>query len=104
MDWLLADAEGKLMTMLRRGSFTPTLSSEYVITDGDWHHIGIVWDGSHRHLYVDGTAAAEDTADVGYLRASNGTLYIGAGATLDPGSFWFGLIDDVRIYDRAVTP
>jgi hypothetical protein len=104
VDWLLADAEGKLMTMLRRSSFSPTLSSEYVITDDDWHHIGFVWDGSHRHLYADGTEVAEDTADVGYLRASNGTLYIGAGATLDPGSFFSGLIDDVRIYDRAIVP
>jgi hypothetical protein len=103
-DWLLADAEGKLMTTLKRSSFSPTLASEYVITDDDWHHIGFVWDGSHRHLYADGIAVAEDTADVGYLRASNGTLYIGAGATLDPGSFFSGLIDDVRIYERAVAP
>jgi len=103
-DWLLADAEGRLMTTLKRSSFSPTLASEYVITDDDWHHIGFVWDGSHRHLYADGIAVAEDTADVGYLRASNGTLYIGAGATLDPGSFFSGLIDDVRIYERAVAP
>jgi hypothetical protein len=31
-------------------------------------------------------------------------LYIGAGASLTPGTFWSGLIDDVRIYDRAVKP
>lgn len=23
---------------------------------------------------------------------------------LEPGSFWSGLIDDIRIYDRAATP
>jgi hypothetical protein len=23
---------------------------------------------------------------------------------LDPGTFWSGLIDDIKIYDRAVTP
>jgi hypothetical protein len=31
-------------------------------------------------------------------------LYIGAGSELMPGTFWSGLIDDVRIYDRAVKP
>jgi hypothetical protein len=31
-------------------------------------------------------------------------LYFGAGSTLAPSTFWSGLIDDVRIYDRAVTP
>ncbi|MCJ7674120.1 MAG: LamG domain-containing protein, partial [Sedimentisphaerales bacterium] len=31
-------------------------------------------------------------------------LSIGAGKNLEAGSFWSGLIDDVKIYDRAVTP
>ena len=35
---------------------------------------------------------------------SVGGLYIGAGNNLEPGSFWSGLIDDVPIYDRAITP
>jgi hypothetical protein len=38
------------------------------------------------------------------LAASAGGLYIGTGSTLLPGSFWKGLIDDVRIYDRTVKP
>ena len=104
LDWLLADVEGKLMTTLRRSSFSPTLVSEYVITDRHWHHIGFAWDGSYRHLYVDGTEVARDTTDIGYLRASNGSLYVGAGNNLDAGSFFSGLIDDVRIYDRAIVP
>jgi hypothetical protein len=103
-DWLLADAEGKLMTKLRRGSYTPILASGSGIIDGDWHHIGVVWDGSHRHLYVDGTDVAEDATDILYLWASNGGLYVGADKNLEVDSFWSGLIDDVRIYNRAVTP
>jgi hypothetical protein len=33
-----------------------------------------------------------------------GGLYIGAGKNLEPGTFWSGLIDDVRIFNRAITP
>jgi hypothetical protein len=102
VDWLLADADGQLMTALRRGSSGSTLTSEYVITDGDWHHIGVVWDKSHRHLYVDGIAVAEDTSNIGYLSASNGNLCIGCGNAFDAGSFFSGLIDDVRIYNVAL--
>ncbi len=102
--WLLADAEGKLMTTLRRRSSTPILASGSVIIDGDWHHIGVVWDGSHRHLYVDGTDVAEDATDILYLWTSNGGLYIGADKNLEAGTFFSGLIDDVRIYNRAITP
>jgi hypothetical protein len=104
MDWLLADEEGKLMTMLRRSPFSPTLGSECLITDNEWHRIGFAWDGSHRHLYVDGTQVAEDTADVMYLWASTGNLCIGGGANLEAGSYFSGLIDDVRIYNRAIEP
>jgi hypothetical protein len=31
-------------------------------------------------------------------------LHIGAGKALEPRSFLSGLIDDVRIYNRAVQP
>ena len=31
-------------------------------------------------------------------------LAIGAGKDLAPGTFWSGLIDDVRIYNRVVKP
>jgi hypothetical protein len=34
---------------------------------------------------------------------SNG-LYIGAGKAMAPGTYFSGLIDDVRIYNRAVSP
>jgi len=55
-----------------------------------------------RILYVDGAEAAQDTQAT--LIGSGGGLYIGAGSTLAPGTFWSGLIDDVRIYNRAVKP
>ena len=79
------------------------LVSESVITDGAWHHIGLVWDGSYRYLYVDGVEAAKDTTAIAYsLKSSEGGLYIGVGKALDAGTFFSGLIDDVRIYNRAV--
>jgi hypothetical protein len=103
VDWLLADEDGHFMTALRRGFSGPTLTSGYVITDGDWHHIGVVWDKSHRHLYTDGIEVAEDTTNLGYLSASNGNLCIGCGNAFDAGSFFSGLIDDVRIYNVAIS-
>jgi hypothetical protein len=74
-----------------------------VITDGRWHRIGLLWDGSRRALYVDGAEVAEDTWDLIGM-GSDGGLYLGADQNLEPGTFWCGLIDDVRIYNRAVTP
>jgi N-acetylneuraminic acid mutarotase len=103
VDWLLIDENGNFMTALRRGHYAPTLTSGYVITDGDWHHIGVIWDKSHRHLYADGIAVAGDTANIGYLSASNGNLCIGCGNEFDAGTFFSGLIDDIRIYSVALS-
>jgi subtilisin family serine protease len=102
-DWLMAGLDGGFKTGLtgagRRGK---TLASPTVITDDAWHRIGLVWDGSNRILYVDDVEVAKDTP--GGLTGSTGGLTIGAGSTPAAGTFWSGLIDDVRIYDRAVKP
>ncbi|MBC8468441.1 MAG: PD40 domain-containing protein [Planctomycetes bacterium] len=96
-------SEGKLITRLSDMYFG-TLDSESVITDGQWHHIGLVYDSDafHRRLYVDGIEVAEDTTVVAGI-PSDGGLYIGASKDLDAGSFFSGLIDDIRIYNVALT-
>ncbi len=103
-NWLYTDSsEGNLMTELKTTGWSgrPMLS-QTIITDGNWHRIGLVWDGSHRTLYVDGVAVAEN-AQIN-LEASENLLYIGTGKAREPGTYWSGLIDDVRIYTRAVAP
>jgi hypothetical protein len=107
--WLGTEpASGKLMTGLVApavGRFIPQpLVSESVITDGQWHNVGFVWDGTHRSLYVDGIEVAKDLAAQNPLKSATGGLYIGAGRNLEAWTFFSGLIDDVRIYNRAVSP
>ena len=82
---------------------TPPLVSEFVITDGQWHHVGFVWDGSQRHLYADGTEVTKDAGNLAPLKSSDGGLHIGAGKNLEEGSYFYGLIDDVRIYSVALS-
>jgi len=102
--WLCTDSvEGYLITELKgSGRSASPLRSQTIITDGTWHRIGFVWDGSHRTIYVDDVIVAEDTQD-GLEGSSNG-LYFGVGSTLALGTFFSGLIDDVCIYDRAIHP
>jgi N-acetylneuraminic acid mutarotase len=102
--WLGIDpSEGKLITGFSDIYFG-VLVSETVITDGQWHHVGLVYDldSLHRLLYVDGVLVAEDATVVSGM-PSDGGLYIGASKDLDAAFFFSGLIDDVRIYDSALT-
>jgi hypothetical protein len=102
-NWLALDAEGRLMTELNSSNqLAEPLLSETVITDGQWHCIGLVWHGSYRTLYVDEVAVAEDIQPG--LESSENGLNIGAGKMTQPGTYFSGLIDDIRIYNRAVHP
>jgi hypothetical protein len=103
-NWLCTDpSEGNLVTELRSaGQDGCSLISQTAVTDGNWHRIGLIWDGSHRTLYVDDVAVAEDTQDG--LKGSDSGLYIGSGKGMESGTYWSGLIDDVRIYNRAIRP
>ena len=104
VNWLCSDtSEGNLMTeLMGTGRVVAILPSQAVITDGNWHRIGLVWDGSHRKLYVDDVAVAEDKR--GSLDVSENALLIGTDKAMKSGTYWSGLIDDVRIYNRAVRP
>jgi hypothetical protein len=108
--WLGMDAlGGNLMTGLMPYQVGRTvifpLESQSLITDGQWHHIGFVWDGSYRSLYVDGTEVAKDTNPITLspLIFADGGLYFGTSKILDAGTFFSGLIDDVHIYDKTLT-
>ncbi len=103
-NWLLADpATGALATELQSGGRdAKALCSDANITDGMWHRVGIAWNGGSRSLYVDDVLVAEDMQQG--LVACYGGLQMGCGKEAKPGTFWSGLIDDVRIYNRAVKP
>jgi hypothetical protein len=108
--WLgITASDGSLMTGLVPppvGRFRPEpLDSQSVVTDDQWHHIGFVWDGSYRCLYVDGIEVDRDTQAItaASLKHCDGGLYIGTSKTLDTGTFFSGLIDDVRIYNVALS-
>jgi len=71
------------------------------VDDGEWHHIGWVYDGTMNYLYLDGEIdATEDNS--GQITVSSYPLYIGTNSQ-HTDRFWNGLIDDVMIYNRALS-
>ena len=71
------------------------------MNDGAWHHIAIVYDGAKGYLYVDGVLDISDTYAGGVLEyTSDNRLQIGKGTD---GYIGEGLIDEVCIYNRALT-
>jgi hypothetical protein len=66
-----------------------------------WTHLALTYDGSTLRLYVNGRPVLRIAA-TGALAASRGPLRIGGNSVW--GEWFRGRIDEVRIYDRALSP
>jgi concanavalin A-like lectin/glucanase superfamily protein len=100
----LAEAGGFIL-----GGFTPQgaaaadslgLVSPAPITVNVFHHVALTYDGAALALVIDGQQVANRPA-TGMVQASTNPLEVG-GSAIDAGGLQ-GVVDDVRIYGRALT-
>jgi len=88
------------------GLSSTNLTTSTSVMDGKWHHVTVTYDSttSTRILYIDGQEASSDTPS-GLLNVHTASFVIGG--RLD-GSYnmrgWDGRLDDVRLYDRGLSP
>ncbi len=71
---------------------------------GSWHHIALTYDGTTSKIYVNGVSSGTMTTETGALNYTYATTFkMGVHAA---GHWWLpytGLIDDVAVWDRALT-
>ena len=65
-----------------------------------WSHLAGTYDGTTLRLFVNGTQVSE-LATAGSIALSNGELWVGGNNVW--GEWFAGLIDEVRVYNRALT-
>jgi hypothetical protein len=71
------------------------------VNDGKWHHVAGTYDGSRMCLYVDGKVDISSTCS-GAIDITDKAVYIGENSE-EANRFWNGFIDDVRIYNCALS-
>jgi glucose/arabinose dehydrogenase len=110
---VLKEQTGQLAYALYAASDTASRPSANVFTNTDhgllgpsalplgaWAHLAMTWDGATVRMYVNGTQVSS-AALTGTAFASTGPLRIGGN---NVWSEWFsGVIDDVRVYSRALS-
>ncbi len=79
------------------------LSGTTILSPNNWYHIAGTWDGSFMRLYVDGAEDQTPTAQSGTINKSGTPLTLGAHNDSPTDRRFTGLIDDARIYSRALT-
>ncbi|MDH5775196.1 MAG: DUF4347 domain-containing protein, partial [Nitrospirota bacterium] len=81
------------------------------LADGNWHHVVVTVSATGNNMYIDGSAVAVtyvngNASSTNFLAdvTSADTLAIGKEQpSTGPQKYFDGLIDDVRVYDRALT-
>jgi hypothetical protein len=78
----------------------PIAAADYA--DGSWHHVAATYDGSMKRVYRDGIeiAAAAKTGTIAFS-GTGGT--IGGHSSDYPYDFFYGSIDEMAIYNRALS-
>jgi hypothetical protein len=71
-----------------------------VVPTNTWTHLTYTYDGANMRMYVNGTLV-RTVARTGNIVLSTGPLRIGGNAGW--GEYFTGLIDDVRVYNRALS-
>lgn len=94
----------RLRFRIKTGGVTETLiASSGNLAPGEWVHAAAVYDGSQMRLFKNGQLVGS-TAKSGSI-SPNGSVPVWIGGNPDGATSmpWDGLIDDVRIYDKALT-
>jgi len=89
----------------RNGAYLPASYPLSSLAPG-WHHFAVVCDSSGTHLFVDATlmTTSPQTGPIQYTYANSFIIGADAGSGGVPeGDYYKGLIDEVRVYDRALS-
>jgi PKD repeat protein len=85
---------------INTGGSDQSAASSTALATNTWTHLAATYDGSTLRFYVNGTLKASQKVS-GSLVTSSGALRIGGNTVW--GEYFKGSIDDVRVYNQALT-
>jgi len=86
----------------RNGSLDNAVRGTAALPLGVWSHVAVTYDGARQRIYVNGSEVA-NRVQTGAIAVSGSPLRIGGNGAFSGGEFFRGLIDEVRVYNRALT-
>jgi hypothetical protein len=95
--------------VLRSRGETPlkvSIASRIQVHAGRWYHIAVIKEKDHRSLYIDGALQGEQHfgGPINLPAESVDRRNVFFGATQGKRDFLNGLIDEIAVYDRVLTP
>jgi len=110
--------DGKLQVAVATGSIDQGVRTQYVSDNIDldssiinrWTHVAVTFDNGIITVYLDGKAVYSGRATSNYIPAPNKGTTLGACLTInafrdgDVSQWFYGMLDDIRIYSDVVVP
>lgn len=103
---LYVGSNGKLMGKLWDGTVGTISNSDHILTDSLWHHVVITADANSQKVYLDNTLVGTDLGGIisgSFLYSYIGHIESGSWPNIPSNHYFNGLIDDVRIYNIAIS-
>ncbi len=97
---LRMDAARKAKFSLAAGGSSDQVLSVSAVPAETWTHVAAVYDGSRGHLYVNGK---RERSEAMKLKPGENASPLSIGAAPQGGNRFTGALDDVRLYDRALS-
>ena len=110
VEWALHQDSANGVSWFCGDSTNPALNAISIVSgsalpSNTWSHVAVVQRGSGNtcSLYVNGTEVASAT-QAAVMRNTTSVIQMGVRTNNDNNRYWNGRFDDVRIYNRALTP
>lgn len=100
--WKVSISNNRLRWTVKTSAGTKDLDSETQLTTGPWYNVTVAYSGSDFEVYLNGELDAFSTWS-GLILTTTIDLTVGQDLPTEQTYNFQGLLDDIRIYDHALT-
>ncbi|NNK74002.1 MAG: choice-of-anchor D domain-containing protein [Flavobacteriaceae bacterium] len=97
---LKIDSNGRVEMIWENGS-TESIRSNVVIPENKWHHVAVIYQNGEANMYIDGVLSRTEALTPPPV--TDQSFYLAAAGKNTPTAHYRGNIDEVRIWDRALS-
>lgn len=79
----------------------PDVTAQHPVQRGQWYHLAVTYNGIHYTLYMNG--GLQGMQEYTFSPSTEEPIYIGKKNSQEPRFYFHGAIDDLRIFNRALS-
>jgi len=103
-NFMIDDPTGQVRFYWDDGPTERSIQGDVDVTNSEWHHVAVTQDGTTVKMYVDGIVQSDtETTSMWWQDMTYSTQSVWIGDAFNTLNYFTGHIDEVKIYDRALS-